>query len=173
MNKYIGPKVKLIRRLSELPGLTNKKIKNRSYAPGEHGFLEKNILKTEVAYTSQYYLECLLDKQKIKYNYGITDNKLFLYYKYIINNKKIKRKKLLEFLENRLDCIVFRLGFTKSITSAKQLINHNHIKVNNKIINFSNFICKKNDIITFINNKNNNIKNLILKNLIFFEKKKK
>jgi small subunit ribosomal protein S4 len=54
---------------------------------------------------------------------------------------------LLELLEARLDCVIYRLGFA-STTAARQIVNHGHILVNNKKINIPSFICQKNDIIT-------------------------
>ena len=67
---------------------------------------------------------------------------------------------LLELLESRLDTVVFRLGYAQTISSARQLINHKHVLINNKIISIPSFICKPNDKITLLVKKK-------LKELIF------
>ena len=55
---------------------------------------------------------------------------------------------LLELLESRLDCVIYRLGFAQTIPAARQIVNHGHVLVNNKKINIASFICKKGDVIT-------------------------
>ena len=54
---------------------------------------------------------------------------------------------LLELLEARLDCVIYRLGFASTIPAARQIVNHGHILVNNKMINIPSFICKAGDVI--------------------------
>jgi len=51
-------------------------------------------------------------------------------------------------LESRLDCVVYRLGFAATIPAARQIVNHGHILVNNKLINIPSFLCKKEDLIS-------------------------
>eukprot|EP01040_Poterioochromonas_malhamensis_P025211 gene25211-31388_t len=52
---------------------------------------------------------------------------------------------LLELLEARLDCVIYRLGFASTIPAARQIINHGHILVNNKLVNIPSFICEIGD----------------------------
>ena len=68
---------------------------------------------------------------------------------------------LLQFLEMRLDTIIYNLGFAVSISNARQFITHGHIDINKKNINIPSFQCKPNDIISINYNSN----------LIFFVKK--
>lgn len=55
---------------------------------------------------------------------------------------------LLQLLEMRLDVICFNLGFANTIQGARQLVNHGHIRVNNKQVNIPSFQCRINDVIT-------------------------
>lgn len=150
MAKYFGPKVKIIRKFGPLPGLTNKQIKNRKKTLGQHGKLF--IAKTKQLSLSDDYNQKLLEKQKLHFNYGISEKQLVKYYNEAKKNKESTGKIFLELIESRLDCIVYRLGFTSTIPSARQMINHGHILVNNKRVNIASFQCKKNDIITINNN---------------------
>jgi small subunit ribosomal protein S4 len=143
MVRYTGPKLRIVRRLGLLPGLTKKIVKNRTKTPGQHGKLV--FTKTKRSSLSDDYRERLLEKQKLRFNYGITEKQLISYY------KEAKRKKgstgigLLELLEARLDCIVYRLGFASTIPAARQIVNHGHILVNNRSIDIPSFICQPGD----------------------------
>jgi small subunit ribosomal protein S4 len=147
MARYRGPRIRIIRRLGLLPGLTRKKIKNRTKTPGQHGkpLLTKKSKRSSLA---DDYRERLFEKQKLRFNYGVTEKQLVSYY------KEAKRKKgstgtfLLELLEARLDCVIYRLGFAPTIPAARQIVNHGHILVNNKKINIPSFICQQKDLIT-------------------------
>jgi len=83
--------------------------------------------------------------------------------------KKARRKKgvtgliLLQLLEMRLDTICFTLGFAPSIASARQLVNHGHITVNEKVVSIPSFQCCINDVISV--NQQISSKNLIKNNL--------
>jgi len=146
MVKYLESKVKIIRRLGILPGLTNKTPIKRKKTPGQHG---KIILlkQNRFSLTDDYKL-CLLEKQKLKFNYGITEKQLFNYYKKAKNLKGSTGNILLQLLESRLDAIIYRLGFSSTICEARQIINHKHILINNNIVNIPSYLCTINDIIT-------------------------
>lgn len=146
MVKYTGPRVRIVRRLGILPGLTKKVSKMRRKSPGEHGKLR--FSRAQRPSLAGDYKERLIEKQKLRYNYGITESQLVSYYKKAKKEKESTGGLLLKFLESRLDCIVYRLGFAPTIPSARQLINHRHILVNNKIVNIPSFLCEKGDIIS-------------------------
>lgn len=150
MAKYLGPKVKIIRKFGILPGLTNKQIKNRKKTLGQHGKLF--LAKSKQLSLSDDYNQKLQEKQKLHYNYGISEKQLIKYYNIAKKNKNSTGKIFLELIESRLDCIVYRLGFASTIPKARQMINHGHILINNKKVNIASFQCKKNDIITINNN---------------------
>jgi len=145
MGRYVGPRLRIIRRLGLLPGLTRKNTKNRTKTPGQHGKIL--FLKSKRSSLSDDYKERLLEKQKLRFNYGITEKQLIAYYKEAKRRQGSTGTILLELLESRLDCIIYRLGFAATIPAARQIVNHGHILVNNKSVNIPSFHCKSNDII--------------------------
>jgi small subunit ribosomal protein S4 len=146
MVRYTGPRIRIIRRLGLLPGLTKKSAKNRIRTPGDHG--KKLFAKSKRSSLSDDYKERLLEKQKLRFNYGVTEKQLVSYYKEAKRRRGSTGALLLEILEARLDCIVYRLGFASTIPAARQIVNHGHILVNNKLINIPSFLCKKDDLIS-------------------------
>jgi len=157
MSRYLGPKLKITRRLGNLPGLTKKHSKKDS-RPGQHGrkYKEENKKPTE------YGLR-LEEKQKLKFNYGLTESQLYLYIKEARRRKGVTGLILLQLLEMRLDNICFLLGFAPTIISARQLVNHGHITVNGEVVNIPSFQCRLKDRIAAKLKKSS--KNLITKNL--------
>ena len=153
MSRYRGPKLRITRRLGNLPGLTQK-ITTRTERPGQHG---KNNKKP-----TEYGIR-LEEKQKLKFNYGLTEGQLYQYIKEARRKKGVTGLILFQLLEMRLDTICFSLGFASTIAGARQLVNHGHVTVNGKLVNIASFQCRPNDIIS-IKNKNSS-KNLIETNL--------
>ena len=147
MARYTGPRVRIIRRLGLLPGLTRKNTKNRTKTPGQHGKLVFTKTKQRSS-LSDDYRERLLEKQKLRFNYGVSEKQLVSYYKEAKRRQGSTGTLLLELLEARLDCVIYRLGFAATIPAARQIVNHGHILVNGKLINIPSFICQKNDVIT-------------------------
>jgi len=141
MSRYRGPKLKISRRLGFLPGLTTKKSRKLN-RPGKDGNSPEMGKKL-----SEYAIR-LEEKQKLKFNYGLTENQLFRYVKEARRRKGVTGLILLQLLEMRLDTLCFTLGFAKSITQARQLVNHGHIKINGKVLNIPSFQCRLNDVIS-------------------------
>ena len=166
MSRYLGPKVCLIKRFGNLPGL--KKISN-----------SKTSFKTKENTKLKDYGRRLNEKQKIKYNYGITEIQLYNYVKTICTKKKKTYSTLLNQIESRLDNIVYRLGFANTIPNARQLVSHGKILINKKKVNIPSFKCKINDIIEIknikeqqISNKTINLhKSTLLQNIVKFTNK--
>ena len=146
MARYIGPRIRIIRRLGLLPGLTRKTTKNRTKTPGQHGKLL--VTKTKRSSLSDDYRERLFEKQKLRFNYGITEKQLVSYFKEAKRQKGSTGTILLELIESRLDCVIYRLGFAPTIPAARQIVNHGHVLINNKAVDIPSFICKKGDIIS-------------------------
>ena len=142
MSRYRGPKLRIIRRLGNLPGFTQKQSKKKD-RPGQHGKSNSEGGKK----TTEYGVR-LEEKQKLKFNYGLTENQLFKYIKEARKRKGVTGLILLQLLEMRLDSICFNLGLAPTIANSRQLINHRHIQVNGKIVNIPSFQCRINDIIT-------------------------
>jgi len=141
MSRYRGPKLKISRRLGSLPGLTTKKSKKLN-RPGKDG----NSPDTSKKLT-EYGIR-LEEKQKLKFNYGLTESQLFRYVKEARRRRGVTGLILLQLLEMRLDTLCFTLGFASSIAQARQLVNHGHITVNNKVIDIPSFQCRLNDTIS-------------------------
>jgi small subunit ribosomal protein S4 len=142
MSRYRGPKLKISRRLGALPGLTTKKS-NKINRPGKDGNANADTGKK----LTEYGLR-LEEKQKLKFNYGLTENQLFRYVKEARRRQGVTGLILLQLLEMRLDVICFTLGFAKSIAQARQLVNHGHITINKKVVDIPSFQCRLNDVIS-------------------------
>lgn len=143
MSRYRGPRLRIVRRLGTLPGLTTK-VANRQTLPGQHGLSQKK--------PSQYGIR-LQEKQKLRFNYGITERQLIRYVRQARSAKNSTGEVLLQLLEMRLDNIVFRLGLGPTIPAARQLINHGHFLVNGRKVDIPSYQCKQNDKITISNRK--------------------
>jgi small subunit ribosomal protein S4 len=141
MSRYRGPKLKITRRLGPLPGLTTKKS-NKVNRAGKDGNANADTGKKLTEYGVR-----LEEKQKLKFNYGLTENQLYRYVKEARRRQGVTGLILLQLLEMRLDTLCFTLGFAKSITQARQLVNHGHITVNKKVVSIPSFQCRLNDII--------------------------
>ena len=141
MSRYRGPKVKISRRLGPLPGLTTKKS-NKINRPGKDGNANADTGKKLTEYGVR-----LEEKQKLKFNYGLTENQLYRYVKEARRRQGVTGLILLQLLEMRLDTLCFSLGFAKSIAQARQLVNHGHITINKKVVSIPSFQCRLNDII--------------------------
>ena len=140
MSRYRGPKLRITRRLGALPGLTTKESIKKDSRPGQHGGTENNKKTTE------YGLR-LEEKQKLKFNYGLTESQLYKYIKESRRRRGVTGLILLQLLEMRLDTLCFNLGFASSIAQARQIVNHGHITVNQKVVSIPSFQCHLNDII--------------------------
>ncbi len=138
MSRYRGPRLRVTRRLGDLPGLTRKSAK-RAYPPGQHGQARRK--------RSEYAIR-LEEKQKLRFNYGISERQLVRYVKKARAQEGSTGTNLLKLLENRLDNICFRLGFGPTIPGARQLVNHGHISVNGRVVDIPSYQCKAGDVIT-------------------------
>ena len=141
MSRYRGPRLRITRRLGTLPGLTQKVSKKKD-RPGQHGKGSDGKGKK----VTEYGLR-LEEKQKLKYNYGITESQLFRYVKEARRRKGVTGLILLQLLEMRLDTICFTLGFAPTMANARQLVNHGHITVNGEVLNIPSFQCRIGDVI--------------------------
>ena len=141
MSRYRGPKLRITRRLGTLPGLTQKQSKKKG-RPGQHGKGSENQKKP-----TEYGIR-LEEKQKLKFNYGLTESQLYRYIKEARRRNGVTGLILLQLLEMRLDSLCFSLGFASTMASARQLVNHGHITVNGKTVNIPSFQCRLNDIIS-------------------------
>lgn len=137
MSRYRGPRLRVTRRLGDLPGLTRKTAR-RAYPPGQHGQGRRK--------RSEYAIR-LEEKQKLRFNYGINEKQLVNYVKQARGVSGSTGQALLELLEMRLDNTVFRLGMAGTIPAARQLVNHGHITVNGRPVNIPSYQCSPGDVI--------------------------
>ncbi|NP_904200.1 ribosomal protein S4 protein (chloroplast) [Physcomitrella patens] len=159
MSRYRGPRVRIIRRLGVLPGLTNKTPQLKSSSANQS--TAKKI--------SQYRIR-LEEKQKLRFHYGITERQLLNYVRIARKAKGSTGQILLQLLEMRLDNIVFRLGMAPTIPGARQLVNHRHVLVNDCIVDIPSYRCKPEDSITVKNRQKSQA--IITKNIDFSQKSK-
>jgi|Transcript_71395 small subunit ribosomal protein S4 len=137
MSRYRGPRLRIVRRLGELPGLTRKIARNQT-RPGQHGAVD--------AKPSEFGIR-LQEKQKLRYNYGLTERQLLRYVRQAKRTKGSTGETLLQLLEMRLDNLVFRLGMAPTIVAARQLVNHGHVTVNNQVVDIPSYACKPKEVI--------------------------
>ncbi len=142
MSKYRGPRLRLVRKLGELPGLTNKSSIKKN-TPGQHGQPQIKFLKK----MSPYGLR-LLEKQKLSFNYNINERQLIRYVKQAKKANGSTGEILLTLLEMRLDNIIYRLGMAPTILAARQLVSHGHIMVNQQKIDIPSYSCQLKDVIS-------------------------
>jgi small subunit ribosomal protein S4 len=137
MSRYKGPRLRIVRRLGDLPGLTRKAPK-KTYAPGQHGQNRKK--------RSEYAIR-LEEKQKLRFNYGVTEKQMLRYVRKARRATGSTGQTLLQLLEMRLDNTVFRMGMAPTIPAARQLVNHGHITVNGKVVDIASYQCRAGEAI--------------------------
>ena len=141
MTKRLTSKHKVDRRLKvNLWGRPKSPFNSRNYPPGQHGKAKKGKL-------SDYGAQ-LEAKQKMKFYYGNINERQFRnVYRKAIQKKGNTTENLIGFLESRLDTIAYRAKFATTVFSARQLINHGHIKVNGKKVNIPSYLVRAEDTI--------------------------
>ena len=135
MARYLGPKLKLSRRegtdlflKSGVRALDTKcKLEN---APGQHGARRGRL--------SDYGLQ-LREKQKVRRMYGVLEKQFRNYYKEAARLKGNTGENLLQLLEQRLDNVVYRMGYASTRAEARQLVSHKAICVNGQVVNIPSF----------------------------------
>lgn len=153
MSRYRGPRLRIVRRLGDLPGLTRKSPR-RAYPPGQHGQARKK--------RSEYAIR-LEEKQKLRFNYGITERQLLRYVRKARRATGSTGQALLQMLEMRLDNTVFRMGMAPTIPAARQLVNHGHVTVNGKSVNIPSYQCRPGEVIAVQNQERS--RQMVLHNL--------
>ena len=143
MSRYRGPRLRIVRRLGELPGLTSK-IPKKEKPPGQHG---PNKQANRRRKESQYGIR-LKEKQKLRFHYGVTETQLLNYVKKARKSKGSTGELLLQLLEMRLDNVVFRLGMAPTIAAARQAILHGHILLNGEKITIPSYNSRAKDKIS-------------------------
>ena len=147
MARYLGAKCKLCRRDGVKLFLKGDRcysdkceIEKRNYPPGEHG---RARFSRKSSYRNQ-----LREKQKLRRMYLLLEAQFRNYYFRAVKMKGVTGANLLKLLEQRLDNMVFRMGFTPSRETARQLVLHKHFEVNGHIVDRPSFQLKPGDRVT-------------------------
>ena len=142
MTKRLASKHKVDRRLKvNLWGRPKSPFNSRNYPPGQHGRSKKR------GKTSDYGTQ-LEAKQKLKFYYGNMNERQFRnVFRKALKKKGNTTENFIGFLERRLDMVIYRAKFATTVFSARQLINHGHIKVNGKKVNISSCLVSEKDTI--------------------------
>ncbi len=141
MARYRGPRAKKERAFGEpiFGGL--RASERKKYAPGMHGNKRRRRQK------SDYALQ-LMEKQKAKYTYGVLERQFRNLFEKASRRGGVTGEVLLQFLEARLDNVVYRLGIAPTRRAARQLVSHRHILLNGKVNNVPSTQIKPGDVIS-------------------------
>jgi len=144
----VGPKEKLERALGTRLGLKGDRAMSpksamvrKPYRPGVHG------PRSRPRTPSEFGLQ-LREKRKFKLTYGVDERNLRRLFHMAVAAKGAVGVKMLEFLERRLDNVVYRLGFAPTRLAARQLVSHGHIAVNKKKVRSPGFSVRTGDIVS-------------------------
>ncbi len=145
MARYTGAVCRLCRREGKKLFLKGERcysdkcaVTRREYAPGQHGQGRKKV--------TEYGVQ-LRTKQMAKRFYGVLESQFAKYFDMAARQSGVTGENLLRILESRLDNVVYRAGFASSRAEAKQLILHNHFKLNGKKVNISSILVRPGDVI--------------------------
>ena len=147
MAKYRGAVCRLCRREGVRLYLKGERcfsgkcaIEKRPYPPGEHG---QRRTRRRV---SDYGIQ-LREKQKLRRIYGILERQFRRYFAQATRRSGVTGEALLQFLERRLDNVVWRLGFASSRALARELVNHGHFTVNDRPVNIPSYQVRQGDTV--------------------------
>jgi len=145
MARYTGPVCRRCRREGEKLFIKGEKcnknscpINKRPFAPGQHGTSRRKLSN---------YGQQLREKQKAKRIYGLMESQFRKYYDMASSMKGITGENMLRLLEMRLDNAMYRLGYGRSRTEARQIVRHNLVTVNGKKVNIPSYQLKVGDVI--------------------------
>ena len=146
MARYTGAVCRMCRREGQKLFLKGSKCYSehcpfvaRGYAPGQHGQNRKKV--------SEYGLQ-LRAKQTARRYYGVLEGQFAHYFDIAERKSGQTGENLLRLLECRMDNVVYRLGLANSRAEARQLVRHNHFKLNGSKVNIPSLLVKEGDVIT-------------------------
>lgn len=140
MARYRGPVEKIERRLEADLGLKGERrlsgksaLEKRPFAPGQHGQRRAKI--------SEYGLQ-LREKQKAKFMYGVSEKQFRKYFQEAARREGNTGANLVTLIEQRLDNVVFRMGFATTRANARQFTTHGHVLVDGKKVDIPSYLVK-------------------------------
>ena len=140
MSRYTGPAYKKSRRIGISALETGKELVKKPYGPGQHGNGRKGKL-------SNYGVQ-LVEKQKLRFTYGISEKQLRKIFEKAGKLKGIHGENMFKLLESRLDNIVYRMGIASTRRAARQFVNHGHVAVNGVKVDIPSFQVKPGDVVS-------------------------
>ena len=145
MARYRDALCRLCRRESEKLFLKGDRcytdkcaVERRKYPPGQHGQRRRKF--------SDYALQ-LREKQKAKETYGLLEKQFKKYFHMAERKKGVTGSNLLQIIEQRLDNVVYRLGFASNRRQARQLVLHGHINLNGRRVNIPSCLVRPGDVV--------------------------
>jgi small subunit ribosomal protein S4 len=140
MARYRGPREKIARRFGVALFGPSKALELRNFPPGQHGVRNTRRKLSE-------YGTALAEKQKMKFQYGVLERQFRKMFAEAQRRKGVTGEILLQMLEQRLDNVVFRMGFANTRFSARQAVSHGHITVNGKRVNVASYQVQPSDVV--------------------------
>ena len=140
MARYTGPKTKVSRRYGVLISGSPKAFENKNYPPGQHGPKGSRRKQSD-------YAIALAEKQKLRHQYGVLEKQFRRYFEIASTRRGVTGEILLQLLETRLDNVVQKLGFSKTLRGARQMVAHGHITVNGRKTDIASMNLKPGDVV--------------------------
>jgi small subunit ribosomal protein S4 len=137
MARYTGPTTRISRRFGQPIFGATKAFEKRNFPPGQHG--------PKLRRKFSEYAVGLNEKQKLRYIYGLLERQFRRVFENAKRERGITGERFLQLLETRLDSVVYLLGIAKSRASARQFVNHGHIRVNGHKVDIASFNVKPGD----------------------------
>jgi len=141
MARYTGPKTKVSRRYGVLLGGSPRAFEHKPYPPGMHGPKGSRRKISE-------YGTALAEKQKLRFQYGVLERQFRRYFETALKTRGVTGLILLQLLETRLDNVVYRMGFAKTRSGARQMVSHGHINLNGRKTDISSATLKVGDVVS-------------------------
>ncbi len=146
MARYIGPVCRLCRREGIKLFLKGERCytekcsaERRQYIPGQHG-------QARHGKVSEFGRQ-LREKQKVKRIYGLVEKQFRGYYQLAARKEGVTGETLLQFLERRMDNVVYRLGFAASRSEARLMVCHGHVTHNGKPMDIPSMLVRAGDVV--------------------------
>lgn len=138
---YTGPKVKLSRKLGiNLTVKAKKYAGKKPYPPGQHGANKRRAKQSD-------YGRQLLEKQRLRLQFNVSESQMVNYYKKATRMHGNTAENFVLVLETRLDSVIYRSGFARSMYAARQYVKHGHFLVNGKRLDIPSYAVKTTDVI--------------------------
>jgi len=140
MARYTGSKTKVSRRYGVRISGSPKAFEKKNYPPGQHG--PKGSRRKQ----SDYSL-ALAEKQKLRHQYGVLERQFRRYFQIASTRRGVTGEILLQLLETRLDNVVQKMGFSKTLRGARRMVAHGHVTVNGRKTDASSMNVKPGDTV--------------------------